>query len=721
MYFKRITRVVAMLVVALVISSVALVSFSGRTNAQNQTPTPLAIGVIGLPDSPTAFGVTLAIQRIKAQGPLTLPDGSEVTLNVTTQDAPTAADVGTAITELKKNNVIAIFGPDDDAVTLGSLQTLNTSSVPVFTGATTTALKPGGLIFRTRASDTWQMSALSQVLVGDLKKDKFAIYQGNTDVGEKAAELVGALTKLGKAPSPPVIQKPDGKTADAVQVLLKSNPNAVIAFGTMGQVSEVYRTLRAQNYPGIFVTTYADNPDFINSLPVQLRPGIYGVTTWAYSWNVPDSQDFTRDYVDLFGHIPQPNSAASYDAAIAYVIAVKKAGIAAGDATNAFKALGKANSLQGTFDPTLGNNELSSTVAVVVTNDFGAPTILARFDNTGRLKVIDSTPTFTPGPTLQPSPTPNGVVCTTKSVVNVRNGPGTNYLQVGQLKKGEQWQLIGASADLRFYVIDFRQTNGWIIATACDVFGDLKTLPIVAAPPTPIPSPTPPATLTPVPQAKPDIIMVSATLNPPVPQPNQPFVLSVVIKNNGGMDAGTFAVGVTFQPGNHLSAQNLPGLAAGQTATVSLSGNISQTTVQTVDIGLDFNNQVDEGPNGEANNHQPFPYRIDHSYLAQGHKDIVATSSVDFEGGSTFDISWDGNNMTVVGAAKIGVLSGVSMSQVHYDMLTASTVHTAPIPRSSLNPDTVVAIYTAEGNRGVLHITGYSGTTIQLDYFIYNN
>src|SRR5258708_30165510 len=122
MYFKRITRVVAMLVVALVISSVALVSFTGRTNAQNQTPTPLAIGVIGLPDSPTAFGVTLAIQGIKAQGPLTLPDGSEVTLTLTTQSAPNAADVGTAITELDKNNVIASFVHDHDAVTLGTLQ-----------------------------------------------------------------------------------------------------------------------------------------------------------------------------------------------------------------------------------------------------------------------------------------------------------------------------------------------------------------------------------------------------------------------------------------------------------------------------------------------------------------------------------------------------------------------------------------------------------------------
>src|SRR5258708_10611645 len=241
MYFKRITRVVAMLVVALVISSVALVSFSGRTNAQNQTPTPLAIGVIGLPDSPTAFGVTLAIQRIKAQGPLTLPDGSEVTLNVTTQDAPTAADVGTAITELKKNNVIAIFGPDDDAVPLGTLQPLNTSTLPVFTGATTTALKPGGLIFRTLASDTWQMSALSQVLVGDLKKDKFAIYQGNTDVGENAAELFGPLTKLGKAPSPPGIQTPAGKTADPVKVLMGSNTNAIIAFAKIRQVRECYR------------------------------------------------------------------------------------------------------------------------------------------------------------------------------------------------------------------------------------------------------------------------------------------------------------------------------------------------------------------------------------------------------------------------------------------------------------------------------------------------
>src|SRR5205085_2530587 len=112
-------------------------------------------------------------------------------------------------------------------------------------------------------------------------------------------------------------------------------------------------------------------------------------------------------------------------------------------------------------------------------------------EETGRVKVTNVKPSPFPTTTFTASPTPEGVVGTMKSNVNVRTGPGANYPVIGQLRKGDQVPLIGASADLAWYVINFRQQNGWISASLVTVFGDVRTLPVIPPPPTPIPSATP--------------------------------------------------------------------------------------------------------------------------------------------------------------------------------------------------------------------------------------
>jgi hypothetical protein len=591
---------------------------------------------------------------------------------------------------------------------------LQSAGVPVFTGATTTTFKGSGLMFRTRANDTYQMNALAQVMTGDLKSKKIAIYQGTVDGSSAVTELVNALNRVGVAGVQPVIQQPNGKTADAVKLLMSSQPDMIVAFGTTAEVADVYRTLRANDYTGNFTTTHADDTTLIQGLPVELRAGIYGVTTWAYSWQDPDSQTFTRDYVDLFGAIPQPLSAASYDAAVATYFAIKKGGIAPDALSSSLLKLGKTNSLQGTFNPTLGNNDLAATVSVILTNDYGAPTVLARFDETGRLKLIDTTPTFTPAP---PTATPNGVVATAKGTLNVRSGPGENYPVIGQLRKGEQYQVIGASQDLRWLVINYRAANGWIIATGVDIFGNLNTVPIVPAPPTPTPMP---ATFTPTPTPVADIILVSATLSPAIPAPGQAFTLSATIRNNGLADAPAFAVATTFQPGNVYSSQNLPGLGAGQQTTVNLNGAISDCAIQTVAIVLDLNSQVPETPEGRANDKPPFSYKIDHSYMAQGHQNITSPGSADFDGGGA-DVSWNGTSLSPSGPAQIGVLGGTTdVNSVTWCMLTSGTVSGSSINKSSMPPGTLIAMYTSSGKRGVLKVTGYSGSTLQADYYVYN-
>jgi len=678
------------IVVATVIA--ALVAFV-MPLAARQAGQPLNIGVIGPYNGSTAEGVSLALKRFSSQSALTTPDGATHTLSVIAIDATTPQEVADAITTLKNNNVIAIFGPSDDQLVMDSMAVLQAAAVPIFTGATGTAVKGGGLIFRTRAADNWRMTALADYMLTDLKMSKFAVYQSSDIDTGAVRELVSVLTSRGKPPSLPVMPKPDETLTASAKSLMGSAPEAIIAFGNLLQTAELYRTLRGADYRGIFVTPNAALRGFVDELPESLRPGIYGVAGWSYSAEDTDSVDFLRDYVAMFGNMPTELSVSAYDSTMALIMAIKAGGTTPDGIRSAILSLAKVKSLEGFFNPTLSNNDLSASVSVTVTNRYGAPELVARYEDTGRVKVLGPVPTTIPTPagivgtmksdlnvrvgpgdnyqiigqlkkdeqqpligasadfkwyvidfrqqpgwiaafyvsassdvrslpviappppapptaTLFPSPTPQGVVGTMRSNVNVRSGPGDNYQVIGQLKKDEQQQLIGASADYKWYVIDFRQQQAWLLASLVSVFGDVRSLPVVAAPPPPLPTLTPFPTATPLPPATADLVMISAVMNPMVPTSGQPFILSVVIRNQGNRDAGAFAVATSFLPGDVYSAVNVAGLPAGTQTTVNLSGTVNGSGNFTIAIVIDLNNQVDEGANGKANNKPQFNYTV---------------------------------------------------------------------------------------------------------------
>jgi ABC-type branched-subunit amino acid transport system substrate-binding protein len=713
------SAIVVLCAATAVLASITPFALASPKSLPMQTPQTLNIGVIGPFDGPAAQGVSLAVERISASGPITGPDSATYALTVVPADAKTPDDVASAVTRLKGNNVVAIFGPDDDALAAKSIDALNGAGVPIFTAATSTAVKAGGSIFRTRAADNWQAAALAEVLVTDLGKNRFGIFQGNPDAAAPVNEMVTALTQRGKTPAQPVAG--GGAITDSAKALIDGQPDAIIGFGDPAQLAELYRTLRGSGFAGVFATPRTDDPAFIRAIPYTLRGSIYGVTTWPYSWDAADSADFTRDYVTTFGQVPTALSAAAYDTAVALIIAMRDVGTTSDAIRGKLLALPKVASLQGTFNPRLGNGALTANSFVIVTGRYGAPNVVARFDETGRLRLTTAPPTSTPKPTLVPSATPEGVVGTAKGNVNIRTGPGTVYPVIGQLKKNDQIPLIGASADLQWYVIDYRQQQGWISASLVTVFGDLRTLRVVAPPPTPIPTPTPPATSTPTPVPYADLFMLSAMLNPAVPQPGLPFTLSVVVKNQGNADAGEFAVATSFQPGNVYTAAIVPGLAAGQQTTVNLTATVGGTTVSTVAVVLDLNNQVNEGPNGKANNTPEISYRIDRPRIANGSIPVPPSSSVDLQGG-TADISYDGTKLVPINGAKLGTLPGVQMTQIHYDFLSPDKItNTTGIARSELVQGLVIGIYIAEGKRGAMRVAGYSGDTILLEFFVYDS
>jgi len=607
--FSETTRRIGTLALAIGLTASAVV-------AHAQQPKPLLLGVIGT-DSATARGVQLAAFRFNARGNTLTPNGTAYQVVVQTADAQTADEVATAIGTLKQAGAVAIFGPEQDALVPASFAALSGAGIPVFTSATNTAVAPSGTVFRTRADATRLLSGLAQYVAGDLTKSKIALFQGSDTEATRVTAFTTEIGKLGKTPATTVLQVAGGAIKDSAGVLLQTQPDAVVAFGTPDQDAQLLRELRSQNYAGLFVNPDADDPAFITAVPDTLRGGIVGVTNWAYSSQVTVSAQFVRDYVALFGSAPTAHSAAAYDAAAATIIAISRSGIAPTAISQGLLALPRVESIQGHYNAALGGNELSADVSVFTTGIYGAPIVTAQFDETGRLALsaapptvagviatsvapVTAVPATAVPPTIAPAtPIQGAVLSVTAETLNVRSGPGTSYAILGRLKAGDQVQIVGISPDGQWVVINFVQRQGWVLVSASlnTILGNIQSVPVVNPPATPIP---PTATVAPYV----DLVGVTYVVNPPTVKSGQPFTVSVVIRNQSGLDAGPFAVATSFLPGNVFSAVNLPGLPAGQTTTVNLAATVTGTGTFTVQVILDLNSQVNLGSNRA---HAQFP------------------------------------------------------------------------------------------------------------------
>lgn len=202
--------------------------------------------------------------------------------------------------------------------------------------------------------------------------------------------------------------------------------------------------------------------------------------------------------------------------------------------------------------------------------------------------------------------------------LNIRAGPGTNFPIIDAMKTGDSAIIVGRNAAKSWWVIQKGQTRGWCISDTAysQVVGDTTNVPVVASPPTPIPSAAPPTnppaaapTSTTGPVA--DLVIDSVTLNPGTPTANQTFTVSVVIRNQGTVNAGTSLLVGVFQPGNETSPVAVPAINAGQSVTVSMPVTLHGSGAnQTATITVDSKNEINEGPNGEANNIKTITYNV---------------------------------------------------------------------------------------------------------------
>ncbi|MBN1201744.1 MAG: SH3 domain-containing protein [Anaerolineae bacterium] len=104
-------------------------------------------------------------------------------------------------------------------------------------------------------------------------------------------------------------------------------------------------------------------------------------------------------------------------------------------------------------------------------------------------RTAQANPTASPVPTLtprppQPTPPADGPVAVVgAAIVNVRQGPGTNYPTVGMLNPGDRVVIVGRNEDSSWWAISFSGGTAWIFASLTTTEGDISQVPLVAAPP----------------------------------------------------------------------------------------------------------------------------------------------------------------------------------------------------------------------------------------------
>jgi len=554
------------------------------------------IGVLDDAQGPIANGARLAVRDINAAGGVRGADGTQFQLELIIQPIANT-NVTNTIASLRDASLIAVLGPESDADVKNNLAALQALSVPVLTpaiGDTTLTDDQSGRLFRTRAAQLLQGRALANVLTTDYNLKRIATAQLDNDL-ETSAGVVGftiSLTSLNITPQLALQVQSDAAITQAVQQINANNIEAVVAYGEPARAGKLISDLRAAGYKGQFVYNQADEAAFQIAAGKDIA-GTFASTTWPFTAEDENGRTFRDKYIQLYAKLPGPVEAASYDAITLLSAAINRPGELQTNLTQLDNIVG----VQGTLRPAqLQKGETGSNVAVVQYGEFGAPQILARFEGGQRLDInLPVLPTL--APTVVATATPQGVVITIKQAKqNVRTGPSTAYDVIGQASKDEQYQVVGATGDNAWVVINFRGQQGWLATYLLDVFGNLQTVPIITPPPTPtpLPSPTPlPVTATPISTI--NLVAGNFSFVPGSPNCAETFNVFLDVANLGSTitPGGTISVNDYRQADNSLQTGTtaaFPSLAPGQTVnvgpiplTVSTYYNENHLLIMTVD------------------------------------------------------------------------------------------------------------------------------------------
>jgi hypothetical protein len=226
------------------------------------------------------------------------------------------------------------------------------------------------------------------------------------------------------------------------------------------------------------------------------------------------------------------------------------------------------------------------------------------------------TPTATspaPGPGPGPNPPPidpTDPTCRllTTTALNVRSGPGTQYVVLQVLATGTLVPIVGRDPFNTWWQIRAGTTIGWVSAAFVLVYGNCSFIPIIQPPPPPptnTPTRTPtPITITPVntPTATntpglPDLVITSIVGETTLPLSGATVTgnYAVTITNTGQGPTGQFLNTIAVTPdGTVTQLGAVAGLSAGESIVLTVSLTFASTGSYTITARADSDSQITE-------------------------------------------------------------------------------------------------------------------------------
>ncbi len=387
-------RGASLLVVVLLVVAVMAPTVQAAPAAQSAAV--LRIGYLGVMETDTANGAQLAIDQINSAGGFTAADGNQYQLELVMLAAPPTVDSLTAnVTALTAQSVVALLGPDSDAVlSSGNVTMLVNTGLPVLTPATADSLTDGDtadVIFRTRAPEHVYSDALAATMLDDLGLTSIALVQTDVESTEALLDFESFLQARGVVPAAKV-QLPDATgLADQAMSLIDLNPEAVAMWGPMADAAILLRMLRDGGWIGQFAYRLADEAARGNRLKDTLADGVLGVNSWSYAYPGQAARVFLNDYITTFGRVPGPLAVAAYDAIWYLRTTMRAFGVDAQSIRTGLIGGSPQDLVAGTLRPQeFGNGDLIRMAMVYRLGPGGGPTVIAQFNEAQSLLIEDA-------------------------------------------------------------------------------------------------------------------------------------------------------------------------------------------------------------------------------------------------------------------------------------------------------------------------------------------
>ncbi len=444
------------------------------------------IGVIDRMDGSIARGAQLAAKHINEGGGLLDANGARAEL-VIAVTSPDFMEIATA--NMRQADVIAVLGPSSPEAFRAALPQLQDLEVPVFTTISSDALllqDSSGHVFRSVARESLQNRALAAYLAQSQGYSQITTIQLDAASTSSLIGFASALSEAGLGLSNLLYDESSKDLVAITQQIAARPPEALVLYGPPLLAAQAYLRLRADGYTGRVGYSHAMDPDFASLVPSDSLAGIIGAASWSFTLDEASNQQFLWDYASSYGALPDSINAASYDAVGLLAQAYRQPG----ELADSIAALERYEGLQGPLEPAqLPRGETSANVVITENNEFGASNAIATYRGaalsaTGR----GSGAATIPKPTALPLPTAAGYQLTILSQSqNVRSGPDLSFDVIGQLPGGTQAEVIGATEDFAWLLIDFRGQWGWLAAYLVDAAGNPDQVPIILPPPSATP------------------------------------------------------------------------------------------------------------------------------------------------------------------------------------------------------------------------------------------